>query len=92
FYRIPRFQRPYSWDRTNIEDFWKDAVVENEDQYFIGNCVVYDDKTAMGVVDGQQRLTTITLLLCALRNAFEIEGFPNLAKGIHALRNLCAGA
>jgi Protein of unknown function DUF262 len=85
FYRIPRFQRPYSWDRTNIEEFWSDAVVENEAQYFIGNFVVYDDKTAMGVVDGQQRLTTITLLLCALRNAFEREGFSNLAKGIHAL-------
>jgi uncharacterized protein with ParB-like and HNH nuclease domain len=85
FYRIPRFQRPYSWDRTNIEEFWNDAVVENEAQYFIGNFVVYDDKTAMGVVDGQQRLTTITLLLCALRNAFQTEGFPNLAKGIHGL-------
>jgi uncharacterized protein with ParB-like and HNH nuclease domain len=85
FYRIPRFQRPYSWDRTNIEEFWNDAVVENEAQYFIGNFVVYDDKAAMGVVDGQQRLTTITLLLCALRNAFAREGFSNLAKGIHGL-------
>lgn len=85
FYRIPRFQRPYSWDRQNVEDFWKDAIVENEDQYFIGNFVVYDDKTAMGVVDGQQRLTTITLLLCALRNAFAREKLPNLAKGVHGL-------
>ena|SRR5256885_1848772 len=85
FYRIPRFQRPYSWDRSNIEEFWSDAVVENEAQYFIGNFVVYDDKTAMGVVDGQQRLTTITLLLCALRNAFHKEEFENLAKGIHGL-------
>ena len=85
FYRIPRFQRPYSWDRTNIEEFWEDAVKDNEAQYFIGNFVVYDDKTAMGVVDGQQRLTTITLLLCALRNAFKMEGFHNLAKGIHNL-------
>jgi uncharacterized protein with ParB-like and HNH nuclease domain len=85
FYRIPRFQRPYSWDRVNVEDFWNDAIVENEGQYFIGNFVVYDDKTAMGIVDGQQRLTTITLLLCALRNAFNEEGFPNLAKGIHNL-------
>lgn len=85
FYRIPRFQRPYSWDRTNVEEFWNDAVVENEAQYFIGNFVVYDDETAMGVVDGQQRLTTITLLLCTLRNAFQKEGFPNLAKGLHGL-------
>jgi uncharacterized protein with ParB-like and HNH nuclease domain len=85
FYRIPRFQRPYSWDRTNVEDFWNDAIVENDAQYFIGNFVVYDDKDAMGVVDGQQRLTTMTLLLCALRNSFQKEGFPNLAKGIHGL-------
>ena len=85
FYRIPRFQRPYSWDRTNIEDFWNDAIVENDAQYFIGNFVVYDDKNAMGVVDGQQRLTTMTLLLCVLRNAFQKEGFSNLAKGIHNL-------
>jgi len=85
FYRIPRFQRPYSWDRANVEDFWKDTVVDNEGQYFIGNFVVYDDKDAMGIVDGQQRLTTITLLLCALRNAFAQEGFLNLAKGIHGL-------
>jgi hypothetical protein len=85
FYRIPRFQRPYSWDRANIEEFWNDAVVENEEQYFIGNFVVYEDKSAMGVVDGQQHLTTITLLLCALRNAFQKEGFSNLAKGIHGL-------
>lgn len=85
FYRIPRFQRPYSWDRTNVEEFWNDAVVENEAQYFIGSFVVYDDKSALGVVDGQQRLTTITLLLCALRNAFEQQGHVNLAKGIHGL-------
>ena len=85
FYRIPRFQRPYSWDRSNIEDFWNDAIKENDAQYFIGNFVVYDDKNAMGVVDGQQRLTTITLLLCAIRNAFQKEGFTNLANGIHSL-------
>jgi uncharacterized protein with ParB-like and HNH nuclease domain len=85
FYRIPRFQRPYSWDRTNIEEFWDDTIRENESQYFIGNFVVYDDKSALGVVDGQQRLTTITLLLCALRNSFKKEGFDNLANGIHNL-------
>lgn len=85
FYRIPRFQRPYSWDRANVEDFWNDTVVENDAEYFIGSFVVYDDKTAMGVVDGQQRLTTITLLLCVLRNAFQQEGFPHLAQGIHGL-------
>lgn len=85
YYRIPRFQRPYSWERVNVEEFWNDAIVENESDYFIGNFVVYADKNVLGVVDGQQRLTTITLLLCALRNAFKAEGQTNLAKGAHNL-------
>ena len=62
YYRIPRFQRPYSWDHGNVEEFWKDAVVETDGDYFIGNFVVYDEKGTLGVVDGQQRLTTITQL------------------------------
>lgn len=68
-----------------MEEFWQDTVVENEGDYFIGNFVVYDDKGTMGVVDGQQRLTTITLLLCALRDAFSEQGEANFAKGLHNL-------
>jgi uncharacterized protein with ParB-like and HNH nuclease domain len=85
FFRIPRFQRPYSWDHANVEEFWNDAIVENDLDYFIGNFVVYDEKGVLAVVDGQQRLTTITLLLCSLRNVLKEEGFSNLAKGIHHL-------
>jgi uncharacterized protein with ParB-like and HNH nuclease domain len=29
FYRIPRFQRPYSWDKENVDDFWTDAITTN---------------------------------------------------------------
>jgi uncharacterized protein with ParB-like and HNH nuclease domain len=69
FFKIPRFQRPYSWDRENVEDFWTDALESPEEDYFIGSMVVYKEAENMfGVVDGQQRLTTITMLLCALRN------------------------
>ncbi len=85
FYKIPRFQRPYSWDHANLEEFWNDTIVENDSDYFIGNFVVYDDKGVLAVVDGQQRLTTITLLLCSLRNVLKEEGLSNLAKGIHNL-------
>jgi uncharacterized protein with ParB-like and HNH nuclease domain len=85
FYKIPRFQRPYSWDHVNVEEFWNDAVVESEGDYFIGNFVLYEDKGALGVVDGQQRLTTITLLLCALRNALKAQGDKKLAQGLHNL-------
>lgn len=86
YYLIPRFQRPFSWEKDQITEFWEDLTSEEETDYFIGSFVVYkidDDK--FGIVDGQQRLTTITMILCALRNAFASEGFEDLAKGIHEL-------
>jgi uncharacterized protein with ParB-like and HNH nuclease domain len=47
--------------------------------------VVYKDgKQRYGAVDGQQRLTTITVLLSVLRNTFEEVGLKDLAEGIHA--------
>jgi uncharacterized protein with ParB-like and HNH nuclease domain len=85
FYKIPRFQRPYSWDHTNLEEFWNDTIVDNDSDYFIGNFVFYQDGDALGVVDGQQRLTTVTTMLCALRDLMQEEGLRDLAKGIHLL-------
>lgn len=86
YYRIPRFQRPYSWDRENIQEFWDDIVRDNPTDYFIGSMVVYKDgQQRYGVVDGQQRLTTITILLCVLRNVLADLGQKDLAEGIHGL-------
>ncbi len=86
FYRIPRFQRPYSWERENITDFWNDTIVDADSDYFIGSMVMYKlGSSTYGIVDGQQRMTTITMILCALRNAFNQEGIDDLAKGIHQL-------
>lgn len=86
YFKIPRFQRPYSWDRENIQDFWDDVVRDSPADYFIGSMVVYKDGSQRyGVVDGQQRLTTITILLCVLRNALDQAGHKDLAGGIHGL-------
>jgi hypothetical protein len=85
FFQIPRFQRPFSWDKGNIEDFWLDCIEEGGAGYFIGSMVVYPSKGGMlSVVDGQQRLTTATLLLCALRDAFNAGGLKKQAGGVHA--------
>lgn len=84
FFFIPRFQRPYSWTRENVEELWEDAIQESTDEYFIGSMVVYphgDD--AVAVVDGQQRLATIMMFLCALRDAADAHGFDRLANGTH---------
>lgn len=86
FYTIPRFQRPYRWKRAHVEDFWNDTIAANDADYFIGSVVVYRvNDTTHGIVDGQQRLTTITMLLCALRNAMNAEGLTDLANGTHGL-------
>src|SRR4030042_6233456 len=86
FYIIPRFQRPYSWDKENVQDFWNDAIANREDDYFIGSFVVYKiGEDSFGIVDGQQRITTITMLLCAIRDAFLVNGFVDLSEGMHGL-------
>lgn len=86
YYKIPRFQRPYSWEREHIEDFWNDSIRESSGDYFIGSMVVYEiSDDTFGVVDGQQRLTTITMLLGVIREAFKKIGETSLAKGTQGM-------
>lgn len=88
FYVIPRFQRPYSWEAENISDFWNDVCSDSAEDYFIGSMVVFpqlDRTDTWCVVDGQQRLTTLTILLCAIRDALTNLSETNLANGIQGL-------
>ncbi|RKV38626.1 DUF262 and DUF1524 domain-containing protein [Helicobacter pylori] len=73
---IPIYQRLYSWKKEQCEQLWDDIIkTGGNDQiegHFIGSILyVLDDNTHSSpllIIDGQQRLTTITLLLIALRN------------------------
>jgi len=86
YYHVPRFQRPYSWEKEQITEFWNDTIKESEADYFIGSIVVYKKNDDLfGIVDGQQRLTTITMILCALRDFYISEKFDNSAQGVHKL-------
>src|SRR5438309_410318 len=85
FIQIPRFQRPYDWTSENISDFWNDLSENHDNDYFMGSIVVYrdsKDKKLLYVVDGQQRLTTLTVFLTALRDAFVAQGDQNLAAAL----------
>ncbi len=68
---IPNFQRSYKWGSKQITDFFS-SIESNDPGYFIGNivCVIGEKKNdfRLTIVDGQQRITTITLLLIALRD------------------------
>ncbi|APE42836.1 hypothetical protein BOO69_04910 [Sulfitobacter alexandrii] len=82
---IPRFQREYSWEPDHVAAFWSDLIENMTEAYFIGAMVVYKvERSTLAVVDGQQRLTTITILLCAIREAFKDLDRPELAEGLQA--------
>lgn len=69
-YRIPPFQRDYSWTEEEWEDLWSDIVStlspEGESAHYMGYLVLQsqDDKV-FDVIDGQQRLTTLSLIVLA---------------------------
>jgi uncharacterized protein with ParB-like and HNH nuclease domain len=71
---VPRYQRSYAWKEDNVADLFHDvaaAIAGNEPEYFLGSVVVSrrpDSK--LDVVDGQQRLATITILLAVIRDYF----------------------
>ena len=81
YFEIPRFQRPYSWERDNWEEFWDDVFLAKHQDYFIGSIVTFAKGQYKAIVDGQQRLTTITLLLAAIRNSYRQLGFEDRASG-----------
>lgn len=89
---IPRFQREYSWEKKNYQEFIED-MIENLsidkgmiswNQYFLGTMLFIgniSEGTAqqISVVDGQQRLTTITILFSALSDKFRTLGKTELS-------------
>jgi uncharacterized protein with ParB-like and HNH nuclease domain len=83
-YTIPRFQRPFSWEKDHIEEFWQDTTSDIKKDYFIGSFVIYNmPNNSYGVVDGQQRLTTITVALCVIRDKYMELGYEANANGVH---------
>ena len=85
YYDIPRFQRPFAWDPENIDDFLEDVIERGGEDYFIGSMVIYDADRTFAVVNGQQRLTTITLMMCALRDTFDDLDDHDSAVGLQGL-------
>lgn len=74
-YQIPRYQRPYSWGDDQLEKLWEDLIEakENDPNYFLGSVITAkpeDSTSYLDIVDGQQRLTTLTILLCVYRDLF----------------------
>ena len=95
-FRIPLYQRPYAWEQEQTEELLDDLLdflgtgheqITDLSPYFLGSVVVIkeDHKPEADVVDGQQRLTTLTMLLSAIRNRLGSEAdtaVVDFAKGM----------
>lgn len=81
-FEIPVFQRPYSWDTDNCSRLWDDIynfhlyrreVGKQREEFFLGSIVTYrtNESDNLMIIDGQQRITTIFLLLRSIYKKLE---------------------
>ena len=74
YYQVPDYQRPYRWGTEEVEALWDDiytAMEDKKDTYFLGAVILTrSGSDRFEVVDGQQRLTTLTILLCVMRDLY----------------------
>ena len=69
YYKIPKYQREYTWSYNEWDALYND-IIDNDNGYFIGSIIginIGDSSApALEIIDGQQRLTTISILLAAI--------------------------
>lgn len=84
-FEVPQFQREYSWGSDEVSDFWNDMKGNiDSETYFIGLMILTEEESRKHVVDGQQRLITLTLLATALYYEARQRGRSALADRIQA--------
>jgi hypothetical protein len=87
-FEVPRYQRNYSWEQEHVEDLWDDLVeaVEMDRDHYIGTFLLMDgdgvDDSAHKIIDGQQRLTTLTILLFELQEQLDELGKETASRKI----------
>ncbi|GAC1498580.1 MAG: DUF262 domain-containing protein [Ktedonobacteraceae bacterium] len=83
FFTIPRYQRPYSWTTEQSEELYQDLAravrdfngsVDELAPYFLGSILLIKGEDSHAeIIDGQQRLTTLTMLLSAIRSLMQSD-------------------
>jgi hypothetical protein len=81
---VPEYQRPYSWELEDVADLWRDlsaALTAGAPEYFLGSVVTTLTATnRLSVIDGQQRLATVSLLYAGLVDLFEARADERAAQ------------
>ena len=78
WFNIPSYQRPYVWGEDNINELLDDILYafenDSQDTYFMGALVLQNkENDEYDILDGQQRLTTLALLLVTIRDNIKVE-------------------
>jgi len=79
-YVTPDFQRPFEWGEEQFLELWDDVKTASDrsDTHFLGQVILVDSSSAgsdlMEIIDGQQRFTSISILVCALRDSYKENG------------------
>jgi len=82
-YEVPEYQRQYSWQEEHFRDLWNDIQqgITYDRVHHLDEITVVpfrdDDPTTFQVIDGQQRLTTLALLIAAMRDVYDDRGGPD---------------
>lgn len=86
---VPRYQRNYSWDEGHVKELWEDLLESLDKTHYIGTVLIEDSgdegeglHEKIGVIDGQQRVTTLVVLLFELQRWFRENDQDEYARNI----------
>ena len=82
FLKVPLYQRSFAREKENVKELFDDITNSYPDEYFVGTIVVTDKGDCLEIVDGQQRLVTISLFFIAVKDFLKKVGEVEKANAI----------
>lgn len=80
FFRVPYYQRPFSWGSDEFIDLITDLTdAQGDEEYFLGTIVLHEktEENLLDIVDGQQRITSILIMLACFRDLITDDNYSN---------------
>ena len=93
-YRVRLYQRRYVWNESDWEELWEDIKAKSDlrlrddnsrQEHFTGTIIIQPDEDNLELLDGQQRLLTFQIILCAIRDIWTVFDNTEAAEGVHRL-------
>lgn len=90
-YVTPDFQRPFEWGEDQFAELWGDLMtaVERDDTHFMGQVILVESPSngqdRMQIIDGQQRLTTLSIFACVLRDYYDSKDQSDVSDQLQTL-------